>query len=312
MNKKSAGASERYRYGIGEWYGRSFAKLTPEERREFAKLQTLAKKDRPDMMCAPRGGNALCTKDSGVCSLRLYRQDTASGAVSIVSGTSGVLVTTCPCRFDEGKVIYEWIGEEILGHSDPLVVNEVGFLERNVEQIEYSGYPGREDVGRIDSVLVHPECDPMRWCALEMQAVYFSGSAMSHEYRAIMAYSEDGIPFPAQHRRPDFRSSGPKRLMPQLQIKVPTLRRWGKKMAVVVDEAFFSALGKMDCVNDITNCDIAWFVVKYDEASGDAVLRPDRVHLTTLERAVEGLTAGHAVSLDTFEARIREKISYIS
>ena len=185
-------------------------------------------------------------------------------------------------------------------------------MNENVTQPHYSADPGREDVGRIDSVLVHPDHEPMKWCALEMQAVYLSGSAMSHEYRAILAHVGAGIPFPAQHRRPDFRSSGPKRLMPQLQIKVPTLRRWGKKMVVVVDEAFFSALGKMDSVKDISNCDIAWFVVTYDETGGNGVLRPHSVRLTTLERAVEGLTAGHPVSLDTFEARIREKINRVS
>jgi hypothetical protein len=96
--------------------------------------------------------------------------------------------------------------------------------------------------------------------------------------------------------------------MPQLQIKVPTLRRWGKKMAVVVDRNFFDALGKMDGVRDVPSCDIAWFVVRYDENEGEAVLTPDFVRLTTLERAVEGLTGGDPVTLEVFEARIREKL----
>jgi hypothetical protein len=96
--------------------------------------------------------------------------------------------------------------------------------------------------------------------------------------------------------------------MPQLQIKVPTLRRWGKKMAVVVDRNFFDALGKMADVKDVPSCDIAWFVVKYEETDRDAILAPDFVRLTTLERAVEGLTGGDPVTLEVFEARIREKL----
>lgn len=43
-----------------------------------------------------------------------------------------------------------------------------------------------------------------------------------------------GVPFPQVQRRPDLRSSGPKRLMPRLQIKVPTISRWGEEMAVVI------------------------------------------------------------------------------
>ena len=100
--------------------------------------------------------------------------------------------------------------------------------------------------------------------------------------------------------------------MPQLQIKVPTLRRWGKKMAVVVDSDFFEAIGAMDHVPDVSNCDIAWFVVRYIEAGTKATLTRDKVQFTTLERAVEGLTAGTPVNLDVFEARIRQKLGWHS
>jgi hypothetical protein len=39
------------------------------------------------------------------------------------------------------------------------------------------------------------------------------------------------LPCPAKHRRPDWRNSNPKGLLPQLQTKVPTIRTWCKKMA---------------------------------------------------------------------------------
>ena len=151
---------------------------------------------------------------------------------------------------------------------------------------------------------------PMAWAALEIQAVYFSGNAMRGEFEAYAAESVDWPIFPAGRRRPDYRSSGPKRLMPQLQIKVPTLRRWGKKMAVVVDRAFFDSVGEMDKVADISNADIAWFIVRFEEVPGEKRCRlvPDEVRYTTLERSVEGLTGGKAVPLPTFEQRISEKI----
>jgi len=97
--------------------------------------------------------------------------------------------------------------------------------------------------------------------------------------------------------------------MPQLQIKLPSLRRWGKKMAVLIDEGFFASLGSMDDVCDVSNCDIAWFVVGFNEADGEARLVPRFVRLTTLERAVEGLTGGTPVSRGAFEDRIRSKLA---
>ena len=73
--------------------------------------------------------------------------------------------------------------------------------------------------------------------------------------------------------------------MPQLQIKVPTLRRWGRKMAVVVDRAFFDSVGEMDNVSDISNADIAWFIVRFEEVPGQQIysrIVRDEVRYTTL------------------------------
>ena len=116
-------------------------------------------------------------------------------------------------------------------------------------------------------VLTNPEAGTvgLNWCALEIQAVYLSGRSMNEEFRRIKDYEGEGPPFPGQVRRPDYRSSGPKWLMPQLQIKVPTLRRWGKKMAVVVDKHFFQSLGHMEEVGDLSSGDIAWFTVDFEE-----------------------------------------------
>ena len=79
-------------------------------------------------------------------------------------------------------------------------------------------------------------------------------------------------------------------------------------MAVLVDELFFDALGPMEQVDDVSSCDIAWFVVGYDVGATEAALAKRSVRLTTLERAVEGLTAGRPVSLTAFEDRIRQKL----
>ena len=98
--------------------------------------------------------------------------------------------------------------------------------------------------------------------------------------------------------------------MPQLRIKVPTLRRWGKKMAVVVDRAFFDSVGEMDNVSDLSNADIAWFIVRFEEVAGSKYSRlvRDEVRYTTLERSVEGLTGGKPVAKSVFEQRIAGKM----
>ena len=192
-------------------------------------------------------------------------------------------------------------------------------------EVEAGQQPAGDDedarsVGRIDMVLAaagedgEPTGD---WCAVELQAVYFQGDGMREEWVAIRQqaaearfHDDDAPPSPAGNRRPDFRSSGPKRLLPQLQIKVPSLRRWGKKMAVVVDAPFFSTFGPMKRADHVSNADIVWCVVGYKRHPETALfaLRVLGTYMTTLEEAVIGLTAGKAKSKPDFEAALREKL----
>lgn len=303
------------KFGIGEWYGYNLTQLSGAERQQLAAETLKPKKERTPQTCPfqARKQSAVCTKAGGVCSLRLYSYAThpennrAVGAP--VEGKQGDLRATCPYRFHDELDVFKWVGEIILCDHDPFLVGEVGFLEAGAS----TDSEGGDDVGRIDMVLVSsktPKEAPMDWAALEIQAVYFSGDAMKGEFEAFNDPAVDWVIFPAGRRRPDYRSSGPKRLMPQLQIKVPTLRRWGKKMAVVVDRAFFDSIGEMDNVADISNADIAWFIVRFEEVEGQKRTRivRDEVRYTTLERSVEGLTGGKPVPLPVFETRITDKI----
>ncbi|MDR3574427.1 MAG: NotI family restriction endonuclease [Anaerolineaceae bacterium] len=303
------------KFGIGEWYGNNLMELSADQRRAFASNSLKPKKEREAQICPFQAlkSDAICSKSGGVCSLRLYsyqaEPETGRAMGIPVEGAQSGFRATCPYRFHEKLDIFNWVGETILGDPKPSLVAEVGFLEADAT----TDNAGGDDVGRIDMVLVStvtPKEAPMNWAALEIQAVYFSGDAMSSEFKAFNDPNLNWVIFPAGQRRPDYRSSGPKRLMPQLQIKVPTLRRWGKKMAVVVDRAFFDSIGEMDDVSDISNADIAWFIVKFEEVPGEIQTRivRDEVRYTTLERSVEGLTGGKPVPLPTFESRIIEKI----
>jgi hypothetical protein len=162
----------RTRYSIGEWYGQGFETLSPREvhRRAMDEYKIDALTHTP----CPFQGNEECNKKGGVCSLRQYKQ-VGDGPVTGV----GPVITTCPQRFLESNTIFRWVGETILQTADPVVLSQVGFLDR-LRPEQASAEEEEEDagdfIGRIDNVLVHPSRNPIDWCALELQAVYFSGS----------------------------------------------------------------------------------------------------------------------------------------
>jgi len=138
----------RSRYSIGEWYGRAFEFFSPTQRRDQAKLHagltTIAGLD------CPFQKNRICTKKGGVCSLRKYDQIDDGP----VKGT-GPLVTTCPNRFLEDDTIFRWIGEEILQTKTPIILGQIGFLDR-LRPVEETADDEEEDsqdfIGRIDNV----------------------------------------------------------------------------------------------------------------------------------------------------------------
>jgi len=280
------------RYGVGELYGRDFSKLSAEEIRQLSVVKNT------DQTC--RFVGKPCNKPRGVCTLRQYESKEGS-----ISPAISPLVTVCPRRFADKDIVSKWVGTTLLGTDAPAQVAEVDFLQGPAAEHDEEGEP----VGRIDNIFLAADTKPLVWCAVEFQAVYFSGKGMKSQYDAFATWPGPGLPWPNEVRRPDYRSSGPKRLMPQLQTKVPTLRRWGKKMAVVTDRAFFENMGKMQEVPHISNCDIVWFVVDYVESISGFDLAPSGApHQITLERAIEGLIAGEPVSLAEFERRITSKL----
>jgi hypothetical protein len=290
------------RYGAAELYGFDLTALMPERIRELSAAKN------KDVSCPFKlvelgKPQPRCSKKGGVCSLRQYARD-ADGNVRGI----GSPVTTCPQRFMESNLMVEWVGETLLGTKSPVAISELPFLMTDSEMEAEEGDP----VGKIDKVLVNATAGTLRWCALEMQAVYFSGKSMENDFEIMRSWNGTGTPFPRVQRRPDFRSSGPKRLMPQLQIKVPTISRWGKKMAVVVDNSFWESLSHIREVRDVSNAEIIWFVVSFaDSVAGRLPLQRHGVHFTTLSHAVEGLTGGTPMSLESFENEIRGRMSQL-
>jgi hypothetical protein len=306
--KKSA---FQYRFGIGEWYGKPFVLLSPEQRSRYAALQLQdAKSAIPCPFLSKPGKQSNCWKPGGICSLRLYERSKTTGAVQIKNGDS-TYRTTCPSRFEQDQTIYSWIGKSLLGTASAIPVGEIPFLQR-VPRIGDDTPQTAREVGRIDNVLVVQKGDSIDWCPVEKQAVYFSGRKMAHEFKYISEYLDEGLPFPQFNRRPDYRSSGPKRLLPQLQVKIPTLRTWGKKMAVVVDEDFFKELGNVNQVNHLSNAEVVWFVVRYTQrSSGSVELEPSRIFMTTLDDSIKALVAAVPVPRPQFEETLRAKLKKV-
>ena len=203
----------------------------------------------------------------------------------------------CPHRFAEHDLIPLWLAE-IGGFDDVYVATEVPFMRDPTT---------RRPAGRIDLVLAS---DPAasHWYGLyglEVQAVYFSGDGMRPDFERLLT---DDAPRPPQpgKRRPDWRSSSAKRLMPQLQVKTPTLRRWGKKLAVAVDLPFFEAIGgkSEDPSHDINDGDIIWLV---PELKSGRLVR-NHWEVLSLKESSQKLLAAEKINRDEFEDLVRRKL----
>ena len=286
----------RSRYGIGEWYGRSFAELSAEDRKASAAaaLGNLV----GGQICPFQARAPKCSKAGGVCSLQRYEE----GEKGKLGAAVGVPVIMCPNRFEENDLLLRWLGE-IVGFSwdETRFAREVAFM-----QSSSTGKPA----GKIDLVVANTANKALKWFGLEIQAVYFSGAAMTSEFEAASQHPQAPI-FPSKIRRPDWRSSSAKRLMPQLQIKVPTLRRWGSKMAVAVDRPFFAELGgpSENPSHDLDDGDIIWLVPELTD-DGLGGFRLDRGHweVLTLEASNEKLLAARTISRSSFEESLLEKL----
>jgi hypothetical protein len=202
------------------------------------------------------------------------------------------------------------------------VVKETPFLRKvtdtqnTVDPTESESENEAKKAGRIDWIVVNPSTltnGELEWCAVETQALYFSGDKMRPEFDAYAA-APSPVLFPVGKRRPDYRSSGPKRLSPQLDVKVPVLRNWGKKVVVVIDRYFFENMNTLTDAfararNDQErrdNSDVVWFVVDFDE---EMRLRPSTVVFTTLESSRRALNATEPLSKADFTRELRTVIN---
>ena len=285
------------RYGIAEWFGKPFPELPPNERRRLADAALAGGRNAP--ACPFQKNKPPCRKRGGVCTLQRYRPDDG-GRLGPALGAPAIV---CPARFEEEQLLVTWLAD-IVGFSrdEAMLAREVAFMH---------GTGTDKPAGKIDLVVARAVGGDLKWYGLEIQAVYFSGTGMGSEFERLQTDDRNPPPFPNAIRRPDWRSSSAKRLMPQLQVKVPTLRRWGSKMAVAVDRPFFDAVGGVspDYSRDLSDGDVIWLVPEL-KRSGDGSwqLTPGHWEVLTLEATVDKLLAAETVRRGKFEQDLRMKL----
>ena len=286
------------RYGISEWYGTPLSVLTPAERQARANV---ALGNTPRLPCPFQANHPPCRKAGGVCSLQSY----AEGPDGRAGEPEGAPVTVCPARFEQNHLVIRWLAD-IVGFqpAETLVAREIPFMHSMFTD---------KPAGKIDLVIGrNPEGGELRWYGLEIQAVYFSGSGMTSQFEELQADQAPTPPYPDKNRRPDWRSSSAKRLMPQLEIKVPTARRWQSKMAVAVDQTFFEAIGgpSVNPTEDINEGDIIWLIPELvrDDDTGHFRLQRGHWEVLTLEASSAKLLAAQTISRDAFEAALINRL----
>lgn len=229
--------------------------------------------DRIEKRCPFR--DAPCNKGNsddplGICSFAASEKATA----------------VCPSRFLEANQVFRDAARLAFGE---------GVQTAAVPEVRVLTIPGPKPrkIGKIDFMLtaLDPDGKPQDFAALEIQAVYISGKSIKPAFHHYLKHKK--LPADAS-RRPDFRSSAQKRLMPQLSLKVPIFRRWGKKFFVAVDDTFFAELPRMREVDGVENSEVTWLVYGFDKKADRFVMSFRRAVFTHWDEVVTALREGIA------------------
>jgi Restriction endonuclease NotI len=199
---------------------------------------------------------AWASRDAKRCPFRETRCTKSSktdplGICSLSNGASAA--TLCPVRFLEGGRIFSDAARIAFGEDATFAV----FPEIRILEIPHATDAERKTkIGKVDFLIGRIEAGRVAdFAAIEIQAAYFSGASLRPFLdNFLKTHSSEGF---ETKRRPDFRSCAQKRLMPQLQLKIPVFRRWGKKFFVVIDSQFFGSLPAFSRTSS-SNSELTW------------------------------------------------------
>ena len=235
-----------------------------------------------------------CTKSSktdpiGICSLSDGREAAA----------------LCPVRFVERDVIFKDAARLAFGENNRIgIFPEVRILEINKSRLKRKN----AKIGKVDYLLGKIEGDQViDFAAVEVQAAYFSGK----EIRSLLKYYIKNRSFDLHNsdRRPDFRSSAQKRLVPQLQLKIPVFRRWGKKVFVVVDSQFYKSLPVFSETTH-ANSEVTWLSYPIEPSGEDYTIGKARISYSEWDEVRNALREGKPPNPDEVVVELQKKLDH--
>lgn len=225
------------------------------------------------------------------------------GVCSLTDGER--LVVVCPARFLEDGRVFQDVGRIAFGAGKRLLaVPEVHILK--VTKTRPDGTKRDRRIGKVDHLVAKLDEGekPVDFAALEVQAVYISGHSMRGAFTHFL--KNHALP-PDSERRPDWRSSAQKRLVPQLLLKIPVFRRWGKKVFVAVDSRFFDELPRMNTTDSLANSEVTWLAYPFARAGCRFTIGDPAVTHTIWDEVMTALREGVAPSPAEILAEIVRK-----
>jgi hypothetical protein len=221
------------------------------------------------------------------------------GVCTIFDGKN--IVSTCPIRFREDFQIVADAADFFFPRSNYVAVTEARLKDLN-----------GKSAGNIDIVIaaIDSKGEVVDFGAVEVQAVYITGNVRN----VFEKYMENpkknhNMEWPAKnYPSPDYLSSSRKRLAPQLIYKGGILHKWGRKMAVVVDENFFAQLPELEEV-DKESADIAWMIYGFQKKGERYSLRRKGIRYTRFENALATITTPQVGNVNDFVEYLEERIA---
>ncbi|MGB7433760.1 MAG: NotI family restriction endonuclease [Ahrensia sp.] len=233
----------------------------------------------------------LCTKSS------------KTNPIGICSLSDGInAAALCPVRFLENDIIFKDAARIAFGDGAEFAV----FPEVRILKIASTREKERErKIGKVDFLIgLINGSEITDFAAVEVQAVYFSGN----EIRSVQQHFLDKRTLEGVDatRRPDFRSSAQKRLIPQLELKVPVFRRWGKKFFVVVDQQFFAALPEFKTTTQ-GNSEVTWLAYPLAKKAANYSLGTADIVFSAWDEIRTALREGDAPEPDEIYSELNSK-----
>lgn len=221
------------------------------------------------------------------------------GVCTIFDGNK--VVVTCPVRFREDFHIISDAADFFFSGGNYVAVTEARLKDLH-----------GKSAGNIDIVIasVDKRGEILDFGAVEVQAVYITGNVRNafEKYMENPKKNQD-MEWPARnYPSPDYLSSSRKRLAPQLIYKGGILHKWGKKMAVVVDENFFYQLPRLDEV-DRESADIAWMVYGFQRRGGRYFMQSKEIRYTRFESALATITMPEIGDVGDFMRYLKDRIA---